>query len=266
MLQQRASPPPAEDRALVTDVLTQRWWSLDEKEAEVSCYDPKLHSRGLDVRHPTRQFEGLPQMMLNPLAPARFLALAVPSDSEELRMLRGVPERVEEYNRTYRFACALRVQNRALLQNTIGECARSTGNGYRFAFHGTHSGYLASIMAFGFVPHNVHTGSFGPGTYLARNCASALASYARPYRTPDGEEYAAVVVGACVFDELVPVNASSVYEEQTLDPRTQGAIAVHGNGSSVEEGEVFYVVQDYRRVYPAYVLLYSVTWKENEYL
>ena len=256
----------APDRALVADVLTQRWWThlQEEQEAEVP-FDADRHAKGRDVRIPTRQFADLPapHPPLNPLTPASFIAPVVDEGSEELHMvlrLSRARERVDQYNRTYHFQAALRVQNRTLLHRTIGECARITGDGYRLAFHGAPTAFLASIMG---LQHVVQRGAHGPGTYLAHDCETSLSYYSGIYRNPqddDGAQYAAVVVVACTFGELARVDASAARPTRELHHETQGAIAVHDPGSAQD---AVYVVQDFRRIYPAYVLLYRVEWKPD---
>ena len=244
------------DRAIVTDVLTQRWWSAPLLLPTAS---PPHDDDDDDVRRvPTRKFAGLSHHHpLNPLiAPAMgFVAPVVVDDASSGELLQQrVPERVDdEGGLTYRFACALRVQNRELLHRTIGECARTTGQGYRLAFHGTSPDHMESIMTFGFLPHRVQRDADGPGTYLARRCEVALRGYSEVY----GDGYAAVIAVACVFGEnMVRVNAASSAHRH-LDPQKgEGAIAIV---SQTTEEEEVYVVQDYRRMYPAYVLLYRAT-------
>ena len=262
----------APDRALVADVLTQRWWThLQEEEQEAVPFDADRHAEGRDVRVPSKQFAALhaPRSMLNPLAPAAFIApVVVDAGSPELEMLLRLaraPVQVDVWNRTYHLEAALRVQNRALLHRTIGECARHTGDGYRLAFHGAPTAFLASIMGYGFLPHIVKRGAYGPGTYLAHDCEASLSYYSEIYRNPQeeddgGAQYAAVVVVACTFGELARVGANAVRPTRELHHETQGAIAVHDPGSAQD---AVYVVQDFRRIYPAYVLLYRVEWKPD---
>ena len=248
------------ERALVADVLTQRWWThLQEEQEEAVPFDADRHAEGRDVRVPSKQFADLhaPRSMLNPLDPAAFIAPAVDAGSPELEMLLRLaraPVHVDVWNRTYHLEAALRVQNRALLHRTIGECARHTGGGYRLAFHGAPTAFLASIMGYGFLPHIVKRGAYGPGTYLAHDCEASLSYYSEIYRN-DGAQYAAVVVVACTFGELARVGANAARPTRELHHETQGAIAVHDPGSAQD---AVYVVQDFRRIYPAYVLLYRV--------
>ena len=179
---------------------------------------------------------------INPLAPASFVANVVDDPAELDMILQLAPRETalpyEHTFRAFRFASALRVQNERLL-----EVFQSFASGeFRVGFHGTRdNGNYESILTFGFTPHISRTSTYGAGTYLAAQPALCLSQYTEPMGP-----YAAVIMTACALGELKPYDRKNMHLEAH-----QGALHLRDDDSEA------FVVQDYRRIYPAYVLLYE---------
>jgi len=235
------------ERAFVEAVLSRHWWRAPDVTPHVFDYDDNEFGQGRDMRTPTPNFaQGLRgagfMPPINPLAPASFVANVV-DDPAELDMILQLAPRetalsAERTYRAFRFASALRVQNEHLL-----EMFRSCASGeFRVGFHGTRNNYnYKSILTFGFTPHISQTSSYGAGTYLAAQPALCLSQYTEPMGP-----YVAVIMTACALSELKPYERENMHLEAH-----QGALHLRS-----DDFEAF-VVQDYRRIYPAYVLLYE---------
>ena len=230
------------ERAFVEAVLSRHWWRMPG----AAPYDDDDSEAPPDMRTPTENFTRAMQGAsfvppLNPLTPAGFIVDTV-DDPAELDMIMQLAPREtalpgEDSFRAFRFASALRVQNEQLLE-MFRSVAR--GGGFRVGFHGTiDNNNYQSILQFGFAPHRSHTNVYEVGTHLAAHPGLCLSHYT----TPMGN-YAAVIMGACALGEL------KAYEPGHLQAH-QGAFR-----RGADEFEEF-IVQDYRRIYPAYVLLYE---------
>jgi hypothetical protein len=228
-------------RRFVQDVLQRRWWTLGAPELSrrmPAPFPPSAYFKRVVL-------DGHPSTPLNRQRVGAY-SLSEVDDPRELRRLRAVlPTQFERGPYTYTFRSAKRVQNETL-QSLFEACAPDSH--YVLGFHGTGDGNdsLVSIMAFGFAPQLCETGIFGPGTYFARDLIPALVYYGQY----DGRaSTVSILMAACALGltrrfEWVP--------DDLRIPDGYGAFEIGTGGL-----DDVLVVQDYRLVYPAYILTYA---------
>lgn len=227
--------------SITESVLNRKWWrsgnaAIPKHELLPLTISPYFKREVLDRN---------PSFPLNTFKDGSFSLSNVENEDEMNMILSFVPQKAEGYPYRYKFKSAHRVQNEALWAVFK---AKATDAGFYYGFHGPLSDEnMESILTLGFAPQMCRTGAYGPGSYLAKDPVVSM----RHFGVFDEEtKTVSLILVACALGKICLRSSGS---EDKMIPDGYGAFGIGGDRSGPE----VVVVQDYRRIYPAYVVTYT---------